>query len=239
MPVRGAILLTIALSLAAAAQTFDAVSIHPTNGERKGGSIVGLGGAAGRLTFDNISLRDCIAFAYGISPGREYELSGPGWLDNEMFDLIATFRPGTVRPVILAMTQRMLAERFGLQVHYETKELQTYVLTVAKGGEKLKPHTSAEEGFFYSEDHVTFRAIGMAGLSSRLSGSFFHLDRPVVDRTDLTGSYDFTLNWSAKDLTGPSLFTAIEEQLGLRLAAEKLPFRILIVDNVNREPTAN
>lgn len=113
------------------------------------------------------------------------------------------------------------------------------MLTVAKGGEKLKPHTSAEEGFFYSEDHVTFRAIGMAGLSSRLSGSFFHLDRAVVDRTDLTGSYDFTLNWSAKDLTGPSLFTAIEEQLGLRLAAEKLPFRILIVDNVNREPTAN
>jgi len=225
--------------MAAAGQTFDAVSIHSSNSGKRGGSIVGYGGAKGRVTFENESLRECIELAYGIPPGREYELSGPGWLDNEMFDIVATFPPGTARPVILAMTQRMLADRFGLRVHYETKELQTYVLTVAKGGEKLKPHTSAEEGFFYSEDHVTFRAIGMAGLSSRLSGSFFHLDRPVVDRTDLTGSYDFTLNWSAKDLTGPSLFTAIEEQLGLRLAAEKLPFRILIVDNVNREPTAN
>jgi uncharacterized protein (TIGR03435 family) len=79
----------------------------------------------------------------------------------------------------------------------------------------------------------------MAGLSARLSGSFFHLDRPVVDRTGLKGSYDFTLNWSSRDPTGPSLFTAIEEQIGLRLATEKLPARILIVDNVNREPTPN
>jgi uncharacterized protein (TIGR03435 family) len=240
MPARGAALLTIALSLAAAAQTFDAVSIHPNNSGRKEGSTVGTGGAAGRLTFDNTSLHDCITFAYGIPDGREYELSGPDWLDNTMFDIVATFRPGTVRPVIQAMTQRMLADRFGLRVHYETKELQTYVLTLAKGGPKLNPHTSAEEGaFIHSEERTVFRAYSMAGLASRLSGLVFHLDRPVVDRTGLKGSYDFTLYWSSRDPTGPSLFTAIEEQLGLRLATEKLPARILIVDNVNREPTAN
>ena len=239
VPVGGAILLTIALSVAASAQTFDAVSIHASNSGKNGGSIVGYGGASGRVTFDNESLRECIELAYGIPPGREYELSGPSWLDNEMFDIVATFRPGTARPVILAMTQRMLADRFGLRVHYETKELQAYVLTVAKDGSKLKPHTSAEEGFFYWEDHVTFLAVDMAGLADRLSGSFFHLDRPVIDHTDLKGPYDFTLNWLAKDPTGPSLFTAIEEQLGLRLATEKLPSRILIVDRVNREPTAN
>jgi uncharacterized protein (TIGR03435 family) len=173
------------------------------------------------------------------SPGREYELSGPGWLDGEMFDIVATFRPGTARPLILTMLQRMLGDRFGLRVHSETKELQAYALTVTKGGPKLKPHTSAEDGFYYSEDHVAFRGVDMAAFSARLSGAFFHLDRPVVDRTNLKGSYDFTLSWSAKDPTGPSLFTAIEEQLGLRLATKKLPFRILFVDHVNQEPTPN
>lgn len=233
-------LLAIVCAFAAAGQTFDAASIHADNSGKRGGSIVGGGGGAGRLTFDNISLRNCITFAYGIPDGREYELSGPDWLADEMFDIVATFRPGTLRPAIQAMTQRMLADRFGLQVHYETKELQTYVLTVAKGGPKLKPHTSAEENaFIYSEERVVFRAFGMAGLADRLSSPFFHLDRPVIDHTDLKGSFDFTLNWSAKDPIGPSLFTAIEEQLGLRLATEKVPARILIVDNVNREPTAN
>jgi uncharacterized protein (TIGR03435 family) len=134
MPVRGAVLLTIALSFAAIGQTFDAVSIHPVNSVRNGGSIVGGSGSGGRLTFANQSLRDCIAFAYGIPSGREYELSGPGWLDNDMFDIVATFRPGTARAMILTMTQRMLADRFGLRVHYETKELQAYSLTVAKDG---------------------------------------------------------------------------------------------------------
>jgi uncharacterized protein (TIGR03435 family) len=240
VPVSRAALLTIALSLAAVAQTFDAASIRLNNSGKNGGSIVGGGGAAGRLTFDNISLRDCITFAYGIPYGREYELSGPGWLADEMFDIAATFRPGTLRPAIQAMTQRMLADRFGLQVHYETKDLQTYVLTVAKGGPKLKPHTSAEENaFIYSEERVVFRAFGMGGLADRLSSPLFRLDRPVIDHTDLKGSYDFTLNWSARDPTGPSLFTVIEEQLGLRLATEKVPARILIVDNVNREPTPN
>jgi uncharacterized protein (TIGR03435 family) len=233
-------LLAIVCAFAAGAQTFDATAIRANNSGKRSGSISGTGGAAGRITFENTSLRDCIAFAYGIPDGRDYELSGPDWLADEMFDIVATFRPGTLRPVIQAMTQRMLADRFGLQVHYESKDLQTYVLTVAKGGPKLKPHTSAEEGaFIYSEERVVFRAIGMAGLADRLSSPLFRLDRPVVDHTDLEGSFDFTLNWSAKDPTGPSLFTAIEEQLGLRLATERLPFRILIVDNVNREPTAN
>jgi uncharacterized protein (TIGR03435 family) len=240
MSVRGAAFLTLILSVAAIAQTFDAVSIHPNNSGRGGGSIVGYGGSSGRVTFDNESLRDCIALAYGIPDGREYELSGPGWLDSEMFDIVATFPPGTPEPKVLAMVQHMLAARFGLQVHYETKELQAYVLTVAKDGPKLKVDTAPDDGaFIHSEERTVFRAYSMAGLASRLSGPVFHLDRPVVDRTGLKGSYDITLNWSAKDPTGPSLFTAIEEQLGLRLATEKLPFRILIVDNVNRAPTPN
>jgi uncharacterized protein (TIGR03435 family) len=241
MPARGAALLTIVLSLTAVAQTFDAASIHPNTSGRKGGSISGYGGSHGRVTFDNASLYDCITLAYGIPAGRDYELSGPDWLDSEAFDIVATFPPGTAEPKVLAMVQRMLADRFGLQVHYETKDLQAYALTVAKDGPKLKRNTSTTDdgAFIHSEDRVVFRSFAMAGLASRLSGPAFHLDRPVVDRTDLKGFYDFTLNWSAKDPTGPSLFTAIEEQLGLHLSTEKLPFRILIVDNVNRAPTAN
>ena len=85
--------------------------------------------------------------------------------------------------------------------------------------------------------YIVLRGATMDDICDLLAARVF--DRPVVNRTDLKGAYDFTQNWSAKDLTGPSLFTAIEEQLGLRLAIEKLPARILIVDNVNRAPTAN
>jgi uncharacterized protein (TIGR03435 family) len=229
-------------SLLLGAQTFDAVSIRPNPSDSYSGSIVGGGGTSGRLTITNTALRDCVAFAFGIPPGREFQLVGPGWLDTEKFDIAATYPAPKSREQIQEMLKKMLAERFGLKVHYEPRELESYALVVAKKGAKLKPNTddAADGGFIHGPGHITMRAGTMAGFANRLSGPDFHLDRPVVDLTEIKGAWDFSLAWSPDGTQeGPSLFTALEEQLGLRLETRKLTFQILVVDSVSRTPTAN
>ena len=119
------------------------------------------------------------------------------------------------------------------------------MLLVDKHGAKLHANTDGAEGaFIWGEDHLTCRAITIAGLASRLSGSAFKLGRPVVDMTGIKGAYDFTLKWSsdaalADGSTSPSIFTALQEQLGLRLEARKTAFSILVVDRMERTPTGN
>jgi len=224
------------------AQTFDAVSIRPNPSAPHNGSIVGGSGTTGRLTITNISLRECIEYAYGIPDGREFQLTGPGWLDTEKFDIAATYPAPKPRQQMQDMLRKTLAERFGLQVHYEPRELESYALVVAKKGAKLKPNTddNADGAFIHNPGHITMRAGSMAGFANRLSGQEFHLDRPVVDLTEIKGAWDFSLVWSADGTQdGPSLFTALEEQLGLRLETRKLTFQILVVDSVSRTPTEN
>ena len=95
-----------------------------------------------------------------------------------------------------------------------------------------------------SEGRLTGRAAPMAALADRLSGPIFQLGRPVLDRTGLTGVYDFMLEWmpdsiAGADTSAPSLFTAVQEQLGLRLEAQKGPVEILVVDSMERTPAPN
>lgn len=104
--------------------------------------------------------------------------------------------------------------------------------------------TGAEGAFIWETDHLTARAISMAGLADRLFGPAFGLNRPVVNMTGIDGVYDFTLDWATDAVPSsgqpaPSIFTAWQEQLGLRLEARKMPFRILIVDYAERVPTEN
>lgn len=230
-------------SLLLCAQTFDAVSIRPNPSDSHNGSLVGGGGTSGRMTITNTTMRDCAAFAFGIPTGREFQLVGPGWLDTEKFDIAATYTAPKSREQIQEMMKTMLAERFGLRVHYEPREIESYALVVSKKGAKLtKRNTDADAdgAFIYGPGHATMRAGTMAGFANRLSGPNFHLDRPVVDLTGIKGAWDFTLAWAPDDSQeGPSLFTALEEQLGLRLETRKLTFQILIVDSINRTPTVN
>jgi uncharacterized protein (TIGR03435 family) len=202
--------------------------------------------SGGRITLENISLRECLAFAYDIATGRDYQLSGPGWLDAARFDIVATFPPETSRATVRAMLQTMLAERFGLKVHYENRRIKSYALVVAKGGMTLHAESAASEGaFIWGDNELTARAITMAGLADRLSGPVFNLGRPVVDMTRIKGAYDFVLKWAPEDPTvdagsaSPSIFTALREQLGLRLEARNIGFRILVVDHAEKVPTKN
>jgi uncharacterized protein (TIGR03435 family) len=128
--------------------SFDVASVRPNLTGVNGSSISGSGGSGGRITLENVSLEECIFFAFDIPWGRDYELSGPGWLDEEKFDIAATFPPGTPRDRIHEMMRTLLADRFGLKIHYENRKLVSYALVLGKRGPKLQPGSTRDGGFF-------------------------------------------------------------------------------------------
>jgi uncharacterized protein (TIGR03435 family) len=222
--------------------TFDVASVRPNLTGANGGSLSRSGG---RIAIENASLRECIAFAYGIATGRDYELSGPDWLDAKNFDIAATFPPETSRDRVREMLRALLAERFSLKTHTESKKLKSYALVVDKRGPKLRAGDIGSDGAFtFGEDHVSVRAFSMSAFADRLSGPVFKLDRPVVDMTGVKGVYDFTLNWAPDGATADghssaSIFTALQEQLGLKLEARQTVFKILVVDHADKDPSGN
>jgi uncharacterized protein (TIGR03435 family) len=237
-----AFLISLVLAAAASGAAFDVASVKANASGLNDGSIEQ---SVSRITVRNETLRGIVFFAYGLAWGRDYALSGPAWLDGEKFDIVATYPAGTASGRIQEMMQALLGERFGLRTHRENRKLESYVLLAEKHGARLYPNTDGAEGaFIFGEDHLTCRAITVAGLASRLSGPVFKLGRPVVDMTGIKGAYDFTLNWSSEAAladghAGPSIFTALQEQLGLRLEARKTAFSIVVIDHMNRTPTGN
>ena len=238
------IFLIMALAFPAVADVaaFDVASVKPHVAAGSGSSISRPGG---RLTIEGASLKEILFYAHGIAWGREYALSGPDWLNSERFDVVATFPPEPSRERVREMLRALLGERFGLRTHDENRKLESYVLLPARHGPKLTPNTTGAEGAFITgEDGLTARALSMETFADRLSGPVFRLERPVVDMTgivvDMTGikgAYDFKLNWTVN--ADQSLFTALQEQLGLRLVARKTTFSIVVVDHVDKVPTAN
>jgi uncharacterized protein (TIGR03435 family) len=197
--------------------------------------------AEGSLIIQNVSLKRCIGLAYG----RDYLLSGPDWLDSERFDISAKFPPETLDHDVLLMLQGLLAERFNLALHRETRQFSAYALVIGKGGPKLHAAAAPDGEYMFRAQagRATGSSISMHAFADRLSRSVFQLDRQVVDFTGLTGTFDLTLDWNPNntqsDATGPSIFTAVQEQFGLKLEPRKVPLEVLIVDHVNRVPTAN
>lgn len=143
------------------------------------------------------------------------------------------------------MLQTLLAERFSLRTHRESRKLKAYALVVGKRGPRLKQaRKDSEDAFIFGEGRVTGRALSMSSLADRLSGPVFKLERPVVDMTGIEGAYDFTLEWapdgvSADGHPDASIFTALEEQLGLKLEVRETAVRILVVDHADRIPSGN
>jgi uncharacterized protein (TIGR03435 family) len=225
------------------ARAFDVASVRPNSSAVNEGSISRDGG---RLTATNFSLRDLIAFAYSIPTGRDYELSGPAWLEDRKFDIAATLPPETSRDGLREMLRTLLNERFYLKTHTETRKLNSYALMVAKNGPKLPVTSTTSDGaFVFGDDHISASGFSMAGLANRLSGPVFKLDRPVVDLTGIKGTFDFMLNWSPDGIAtteghpGASIFTALQEQLGLKLVARRLAFKIVVIDPADKEPAGN
>jgi uncharacterized protein (TIGR03435 family) len=224
------------LSCALFAQTFEVASVKP-NDSGTGHSDVDVDGNL--LRMKNVTLKACIVWAFRTT---DAQVSGPSWLESERFDITAKAESGKPEP---AMLQAVLAERFKLAVHRETREQTLYELVVAKNGPKLKKSEAAENDMTSRRGHLTATHASMSALAHFLAGPNIRLGRPVVDKTALDGVFDFALDWTPDTDAeksaehAPSILVALQEQLGLRLEARKGPVEVLVVDHVEKVPTEN
>jgi uncharacterized protein (TIGR03435 family) len=306
---------------AASAQNFEVASIKAAAPQDAGRVMVRMGGDPGRLDYTNVSLRDLVRQAYGV---KDYQVVGPDWMNSARFDVQAKLPPDTPQDVRNVMMQHLLADRFALKVHKESKEAPIYSLNVAKGGPKLKPAdpnamaqfqgpggpglpggkpgdsgpggpaggVSAGGGANVNVNRpggpggpggpgrggVMMMRMGQGG-NQALSAKSMTMQnfadmlarftgKPVVDQTGITGIYDIDLEFKPEDgagmmrgvpmpmprpdgagpgavapaegtETGASIFTALQDQLGLKLDAKKGPVETIVVDTVNKTPTEN
>jgi uncharacterized protein (TIGR03435 family) len=223
--------------------SFEVAAIKPSVTNDNGS---GTHTSKGEVVMNNVSLKQCVEMAYDV---RDYSFSGPDWLATLRFDINAKPPAGwDSREQFGPMLQTLLAERFKLVVHKESKVLPAYALVQAKGGLKIHPVEKGEGGSssnsnngLYTAKHVTMQRF--ADFLART------LNSPVVDKTEAAGVFDFSLTFSRDDLrpgserspdnSAPSIYTALQEQLGLRLLSQKLPVEIVVVDHMEKAPTDN
>ena len=298
---------------------FEVASIKPS--VMPGGrGMIRIGGRGGpgsadpsRATYNFSSLRDLLMDAYSM---KRQQITGPDWLDSQRFDIVAKVPEGATKEQVKIMLQNLLADRFKLAVHRETKELPMYALVVGSKGPKLKESTVADAppaAIPTPKDEEIPRPMGrlkigadgcpetppmiagrsgnfqlmtpngacmisngqsISGLADQLSNQF---DRPVVDMTGLKGKYDIKLRFDPSSMPGrggmggmtkdapmpgggmpalrgdgggrdpnaeerepaPTIFAALQEQLGLKLEARKGSVDLLVVDHIEKTPTEN
>jgi uncharacterized protein (TIGR03435 family) len=230
---------------------FDAASIKPSQpGDIRGSTFqfVTLGGG---LEVANATLKSIIETAYDV---RDFQISGgPAWLDSERYYISARSHSSSTIPETRRKLQALLAQRFHLEVHRESKELPLYVLAVAGSRLKLSELPAAEEkpGIFNGIQASCGRMKGTRATTANLSTYLERqVRRSVVDRTGLSGRFDFQIDWmpdpgscvkpgdDAGSSDGPSLFTALQETLGLKLEAARGPVEVIVVDRV-QQPEPN
>ena len=223
------------LAVAAQVSSFEVASVKPVN-PPAGPHVVSLIINHGRLNIEAAELRQIVGQAYAVQ--RIRVLGGPSWADSDQFDIAAKSESSdATRDEIRSMLQTLLAERFKLVVHRETKEMLAYSLILAKGGSKLKVAAPDRKSGMAdtvgpSGDRQTvFEASSLRVLVNMLANT---LGSAVVDKTGLDGLYDYTFEWPD---AGSSLFASVD-QLGLKLEAKKVPVEVLVMDRAER-PSAN
>jgi uncharacterized protein (TIGR03435 family) len=233
---------------------FDAASVRPSAPGGRRSMVV----SPGRLTFGNVTLRDCLMAAYDA---KDYQISGPDWMKTDRFDIVAT-APGGDNAVaspagsalsepVRAMLRKLLTARFQMSIRVEKRELPVYAMVVGKNGTKLKEtETPGRSNMRMNGGSVAFRSVTVQELVDDLSQfKTAEMDRPVIDDTGLKGRYDFTVTLfgtqeemaaaMSKGDFGSSIFTLIQEQLGLKLEPRKLPLDMVVVEKAERVPTEN
>ncbi len=240
---------------------------------RRDNGKAGVRGTTGRLTLENVPLRLMISVAYKTRPSQI--VGGPSWGDSARFDIQGKAAEAVGTDPMLLMLQGLLEDRFQLKIHREIREGSVYELTVAKGGPRLKPGSCVpfdpnhlprptapgEVQVNYcgrmarggDDSHRTVDGKGVdivptiGLLIPSLTGFFSEaLDRAVVNKTGLNGTFDFHLEWTPQNTSdvpadnsgAPSIFTAVQEQLGLRLEAGKGPVEFLVIDRAEK-PSEN
>jgi uncharacterized protein (TIGR03435 family) len=239
------------------APAFEVASVNPTSPVSR--DSIGLSTyPGGRIKVTKFTLNMLIQQAYGVN---QYQVSGgPRWVDQDRFDIVAKppesseaskFNPPTpkTRPTQeqLLMLQTLLADRFHLKIHKESKEGPAYAMLVAAKGARLS-ETKNHDAYRYvgggrtgnaeRPDFINGENASMAMLATRLADYF---RCPVLDRTGLRGDFDFKVEFAADEAetgAGPSLIPALQEQLGLKLVATKAPGEALVIDHAEK-PAGN
>lgn len=209
------------------------------------GAMIGWVVSGKRLALRTTEMMYVIEWAYHVEPWRIS--GGPGWLESERWDIEAV-KPAASKaetyrddPEFRQMAQALLEDRCKLRLHHVTKQGPVYELAVGKNGPKLGPPADSDDPNDYGAGGAGHGILAgthasMADMAFALSGV---LGRPVFDKTSLGGVFDFRLRYAPNDETdGPSIFTALQEQLGLRLSGAEGPVDTLVIDSIER-PSAN
>jgi uncharacterized protein (TIGR03435 family) len=214
---------------------FEVASVKPNPGGPETGFSVKIE-PSGRVTFRNMSLWNLIRNAYAL---RDLEMAGgPPWIKDRRFDIQAQPAPGAAsipREQVLRMLQTLLEDRFRLKWRRESREQPAYGLTVGRAGPKLLPAHEGQERRRLGDLDVP--SMSLDEVCQILE---FELGRPVVNRTNLSGPFAIRLEWASErapavgspDASQPSVFTAVQEQLGLRLEAIRTPVDVFVIDSV-------
>ena len=232
--------------------TFEVASLRPTQGAS---DFAGIRPAPGgeRYVASNMSLRLLLMVAWSVKP--EQINGGPSWVDSDRWDMQAKAERPSSTEELHAMLENLLVERFQLKFHRDTKELPAYVLSVDKNGPKLTPHSAQNAGEQWIDTKIervvqvkmTATLAPMRYFAWRLSQA---LDRPVIDRTGLTGGFDFTLSYTRDlppgmrpgallngepiDTSGLNIFEALRQQLGLDLKPQRGPVEVYVIDHAEK-----
>ena len=224
---------------------FEVVSVKPN---RTGSAESNLDSRGRRMTATNITVRELLRVAFLV---RDFQIAqAPAWIDNERYDIDAKAADDAAvhREDLQPEIRQLLAERFHLAVRRETRQLPVYLLVIGKNGPKLTPHNDgAGSGSRKSCGHLAGTRLTADTIATVLSRQF---ECDVLNRTGLSGKYDFQLDWTpdsgpcpAADsrtagLIRPSIFAAIQEQLGLKLEKSTGPVEVLVIDRIEK-PSAN
>jgi uncharacterized protein (TIGR03435 family) len=203
----------------------------------------------GKVILTNASLSDCIKFAYGIV--SDGQLSGPDWIRTYevRFDVVAQAPADTPREQLLLMLQTLLEDRLKLAIHREQRQLRFLALAMGKNGPKIHP-AQTDVSSSTSQPQRPGRIAGILPLSTVATLLSRFERETVVDLTGLQGPYEIALEWTpddrraaapgaTDDSLGASLFTAVQEQLGLKLESRKGPLDVLVIDHAEKVPTEN
>lgn len=226
-----------------AVPAFDVASIKPGRMPGPRDTSVNPNG----ISYSNVTVIDCVAAAWNVKP---FQISGgPDWLRSDRYDVAAKTTGDTDRDHLMMMLQTLLADRFKLMTHRETRDRAVYLLKVVQNGPKFHAADDSGTESAFVDGGIAFRKISMPALAGYLAG-LTAIDRPVLDETGLKGSFSITLRLF-EEHTGMSgfdkkfamrdaehVFTDLQEQLGLKLESSRAPVEILVINSVAR-PSEN
>ena len=217
-----------------------------------------------RLSVTNFTLKMLIGQAYNAELGPGFQVTGgPSWIERDRYVILGQAQGMPTRAEMLVMLKTLLIDRFKLKTHTEMRDVDAYALVMARSDKKLGPKLTAWDGTcggraappaqpnatgprcaaFFRPPGMVMRGVTMAVVANMLSAQITNLGRPVVDRTGLTGEYDFDLEvtWALpsataapNDAAAPSPFVALPEQLGLKLEPTKTTVKALVVDSAEK-----